>query len=599
MRFKLIIPLNFIALIVANLAVAQNKTVFEKNADSLIKIGQPEKIIPYLEKELKKTPKNESLLRLLGFYHLQNNNLAEGEKFYRTALSINPKCARCYLNISRLQAIKNEGNEALVSINKAISIDAKDALLFSTRAKIKAQFGDQFGALADYNKAIELAPNNAEYYTERGAYNANNSYHSLALTDFNKAISLLPEAYDAYYYRGGVYNSQNKTEDALTDINKAILLNNKQAYFYDGRAAIYANLGQFDKALSDYSQSIKLNPKTYPAYINRAKVYYELENLDASCRDYSTAKQILINQKINDAELLKTIDESVADFCDEAKPSYYYQRGIAHYNLKEYDKALVQYAKGLQKFPKNAMMFSFKGNAYLALTDYKNAAENYKASLENKENLLSEIKSNPRFTAATTAEINGYYNSSLASIYSGLSDCYANAEHFEVAFEAINTAIALAPDIKSFEKETYFNRRGNIYLATEKYNLALSDFNKSIQLKNDYAPAYVNRAVARVSLTENIKKTTYHINTKIANQPAAINWVVNNKSAIKKSESSLLSALADCNKAIELDKNFAFAYYVRGSIKQILSQQDFCIDILTAKKMGFEIDETMLKNCNQ
>ena len=599
MRLKLIIPLVLISLFVANFTVAQSKTYFEKKADSLTKIGQEEKVIPYLERELKLAPKSESLLRLLGFYHLRNNNLVVGEKYYRNALLINPKCARCYLNIGRIQAIKNKETEALSSIDKAISLDPKDALLFLTRANTKAQFNDKFGALADYNKAIELAPDNAEYYTARGAYNADNGYHALALTDLNKAIVLSPESYDAYFYRGGVYYNQNQVENALSDINKAIVLNDKQAHFYNGRASIYANLGQFDKALDDYTKSIKLDPLTYTGYLNRAKIYYELEDLDAACTDYSAAKAIVISKKNYDPELLKTISESSADFCDETKPSYYYQRGIAQYNLKQYDKALVQYAKGLEKFPKNAMMLSFKGNAYLALADYKNASANYQASLENKENLLHEIEINPRFATATNADINRYYNSSLASIYSGLSDCYLNTGALEEALNAINTALSLAPDVKDFEKETYFNRRGNIYLATEKYKLAWSDFNKSIELKNDYALAYVNRAIARVSLTDNVKKSTYRVAAKIANQPASFGWIVNDKASIKKSQDELLLALTDCNKAIELDKSLGFAYYVRGSIKEILGQKDFCIDILTAKKMGLEIDEHMLKICNQ
>ncbi|RZK62701.1 MAG: tetratricopeptide repeat protein, partial [Pedobacter sp.] len=462
---------------------------------------------------------------------------------------------RCYLNIGRIQAIKNDGAEALSSIDKAISLDPKDALLFLTRANTKAQFNDKFGALADYNKAIELAPDNAEYYTARGAYNAGNGYHALALTDLNKAIVLSPEGYDAYFYRGGVYYNQNQVENALSDINKAIVLNDKQAHFYNGRASIYANIGQFDKALDDYTKSIKLDPLTYTGYLNRAKIYYELEDLDAACTDYSAAKAIVISKKNYDPELLKTISESSADFCDETKPSYYYQRGIAHYNLKQYDKALAQYAKGLEKFPKNAMMLSFKGNAYLALSDYKNATANYKASLENKENLLHEIEINPRFATAKTADINRYYNSSLASIYFGLSDCYLNAGAVEQALNAINTALSLAADVKGFEKETYFNRRGNIYLATEKYKLAWSDFNKSIELKNDYALAYVNRAIARVSLTDNVKKSTHRVAAKISNHPASFGWIVNDKSSIKKSQDALLLALADCNKAIETTMN--------------------------------------------
>ncbi|AZI24832.1 tetratricopeptide repeat protein [Pedobacter sp. G11] len=599
MNVKLVTLMIIIGACIQNLSFAQSKSQYELHADSLLKIGALDKIIPYLNKELKQNPKSESLLRLLGFYHLQNNNLVEGEKYYRNALLINAKCARCYLNIARIYGAKNNEKEATAYIDKAVMTDPKDALIISNRGKLKEQFGDKFGALADHNKAIEMEPGSAEYYTSRGAYNANNGYENLAITDFNKAISLSPEAYDAYFYRGGVFYSQNRTDEALNDINSAISLNDKQAYFYNGRGAIYGNLGQFDKALADYTQSIKLDARAISAYLNRAKVYYELENLDAACNDYQRARQILIGQKLNDSAELKTIDEAIADFCDESKPSFYYQRGIAFYNLKAFDKALIQYEKGLEKFPKNAMILSFKGNAYLALMNYKNAFENYSAALENKESIMAEIKKNSRFVNASEADILSYYNSSLASIYFGIAECQHYSEDFENALTSINKAILLAPNLKELNIETYYNRRGLIYLATQKNNLALNDFNKSIQIKQDYAIAYVNRAVARMSMVDGGKQSASRLSIKSPNLPANVGWVFDQKSSIKKSENEFLAALADCNKAVELDKNLAYSYYVRGWIKQILGQKDYCIDILTAKKMGLEIDDRMLKSCNQ
>ena len=578
---------------------AQQKSRYEKAADSLMQSGQSAKVIPYLNKELKGNPRSEPLLRLLGFYHLQNENLIDGERYYRDALAVNPKCARCYLNIARIYAFKNNEKEALAYVEKGVAMDPKDALIVSNRAKIKEQFGDKFGALTDHNKAIEMAPDHAEYYTERGGANAKNGYESLALNDFNKAIALSPDSYDAYFYRGGIFYNQQRIDEALSDINKAISLNGKIPHFYNGRGAIYASLGQFDKALSDYSESIKLNPKAVIAYLNRAKVYYDLENLDAACDDYTKAKQISLSQHVKDNDELKSINESITDFCDPSQSSYFYQRGIAHYNLKQYEQSLVQYDKGLQKFPNNAMILSFKGNTLLAMNNYKSALENYEAALRNQDKLKSEIKANSRFTNATEAEFAAYYNASLAAIYFGIAESQNYLGRFEEALAAINTAISLAPNTNEINKETYFHRRGTIYLATAKYSLALIDFNKSIEIKNDYALAYANRAIARISLIEGGKKTAYRLSAKLPNQPTAIGWVFNDQALSKRSEKEFLLALADCDKAIILDQNFAFPYYIRGWIKQILGQKDFCVDILMAKKLGLEVDAAMLKNCNQ
>lgn len=596
MKLKLIFC--FLLLLLSGATFAQTKSSYEKTVDSLIRIGQQEKIIPYLEKEVKKYSKNENLLRLIGVHYIQINNLELGEKYYREALVVNPKCARCYMNIGRIYASKNDFNQAIVYLDKAVNTDPKDALIVSNRAIIKEYAGNVFGALADHNNAIELAPQNADHYTERGLYNGRQNYLELALTDFNKAIELAPNDHFAYFYRGQIYFKQNNWENALKDADKAITLNDKQYRFFIGRGAIYSRLNQNDKALDDYSQAIKLNPEDFLGYLNRAGVYYELENMDASCEDYTSAKALLRKYKIDDPELLKNIEASILDFCDESRPSYYYQRGVAHYNLKQYDKALEIYALGLRKFPTNAMILSFKGNAYLALRDYKKASINYALSLEYKENLMAELQNNHRLTSNRT-DIGTFYKISIASIYYNNAECKMYDGSFDNALTEMNEALAFAPNAAGFNKETYYNRRGAIYLAMAKYELALGDFNKSIELNKNYALAYINRAIVKVSRSEKLKLTNLSISGNLANQPFRFNWLLKQKSSLQKADANIISALDDCNKAIALDKNEGSSYYVRGLVKQILGYTDYCVDLLTAKKMGYEVEETLLKDCNQ
>lgn len=595
MKFKLMLCI-FLFLLSAQ-AFAQNKSIYEKKVESFNQNGQQDKIIPYLQMELKTQPKSENLLRLMGFQYLQINNSEMGERYYREALVVNPACARCYLNIGRIYMQKNDFKQALNYLDKALDIEPKDDLLFSNRAQIKEALGDKFGALADHNTAIELAPKNANAYTERGIYNVNQKHKALALADFNQAINLDPNNYYPYFYRSRIKFESNDLDGALTDVNKAIELGAQQYQLYNFRGTIYTTLKQFSKALEDHSNAIKLNPNSFLGYLNRAEVYYALENMDASCQDYAQAKAMAQKEKINDPALFKNIEDSMMDFCDASKASYYYQRGVAFYNLKAFDKALAIYAAGLQKFPKNAMILSFKGNAHLALKDYKNAGSDFAAALDNKASLLTELEHNPRFETASNQDIHSFYNGSVALIYYNNAECKMYDEKFEEALMDMNLAIELAPNKADFNKEPFYYRRGNIYLEMNKHDLAKADFSKSIQLNKNYAPAYISRAIAKITAVEKSKKIKSLVSLKLPNQPFRINLGVKPKTLLQVPP-DMTSALEDCNKAIELDGNIGFAYYVRGQIKSFLGYPDYCIDLIKAQNMGIEVEKSLLIGCN-
>lgn len=109
----------------------------------------------------------------------------------------------------------------------------------------------------------------------------------------------------------------------------------------------------------------------------------------------------------------------------------------------------------------------------------------------------------------------------------------------------------------------------------------------------------MNRAIAKVSLAEKVKISSYSLNSNFNNQPMSVNWSFPTKSSLKKSESTILSALSDCNTAIEIDKKLGFAYYIRGQIKQMLIYGDYCIDLLTAKELDLTVEAELLRNCDK
>jgi len=579
-------------------AVGQTKEKYDQIVDSLNRTGQTEKLIPFFQKELKSKPKNENVLRWLGYLYIADNQLDLGEKYYQDALVVNPKCAMCNMNIGRIYSLKNDNKKALEYFDKAVNLDPNDARLYSNRAQLKEFTGDKFGALFDFNKAIELDPKQSEYFIQRGEYNSKQGYFSLAISDLNKAVELAPNNYNPYFQRASVYYGKQMVKEALEDITKAMQLDSTQQALYTGRGAIYSVLKEHGKAIADFTKAIQLNPKDYLPYYNRALDKYALEDMDGSCSDLHECYSVL--KKYDPNNSLKTeLEYSIGNYCDSLKASYYYQRGIAFYNLQQFDKAINIYSIGANKFPNNSMILSFRGNAYFALKNYVKALPDYYSSIKNKANVIYDIEANQKHTQLTNESIDTYVNGFIASMQISIAESKFALGQYDEALIEINKGIEIAPDIKEFGKENYYNVRGNIFLALSKYQQALNDFDKCINLNSSFSIAYVNRAVAKINLANKISMTSYSIRGGINNQTFNANWTLPLKTSVKKSDANIISALTDCNKAIEIESKLDYAFYIRGQIKKMLIYGDYCYDLLKAKELGYPVELELINDCGK
>lgn len=572
------------------------KERWQKIADSMAAKGQQEQLIKFFEKELKTKPGNFDLLCFLGFYNLKQNHEAVGEKYYRQALKINPRCSECYLNIGRTHANREDFARALLLYDSVLHIDSTKAAAYFERAIIKEYTGSSLSAGFDYNKAIKLDPKNTEYYIKRSSYQANQGYVSLAIGDLNKAIELESKNYTPYLQRAALYYGKKMIAEGMADVNKALSLDSNIADIYSGRGSLFSLMGEHEKALADFSKAIALSPNIYDYYYNRSLEKYALEDMDGSCED--TRKTILLLTKTDPGNtLLKNLDFSMNDYCDSSKPSYYYQRGIAFYNLGKFENAVAAYKTGLKKFPGSPMTLCFMGNAHLAMNEYKNAYDNYLQAEANMGLLDDELRKNPRYSDLPADSVNNYVSIFSSQNAYSIAECLLALGQHNDALKKINAVIEKSKTGLGIEWENCYNLRGNIYIALGKFSNAFDDFDKSISFNKIFTPAYINRAIARTNLASRVKISSYNVGGSIKNQPFNLNWSKPFDKAAKKSEGDMILALKDCNKAIELEPQSGYAYYIRGQIKNMLGFVEYCYDLLKAKSLGYPVEEDLLKGC--
>jgi tetratricopeptide (TPR) repeat protein len=575
---------------------AQRIEKYDRFADSLIKIGQWEKCIPYFEKEIKLKPKNEEALRHLGFYYLKNGKPELAEKYYGLAVAVNPKCARCYLNMAIAAWTQNANDKALEYFNRSIALSDTDSYAIAERARFKSSMHDNFGAQMDLDRAIELAPKNAEFYIWRSDIQYEQGYFKLALSDLNKAGALAPNHYYTYFKKGVLYYENKLFKEALTELNTAIKLDSTQALPYAIKAAIYGMMNDHQGAVKLYDRSIQLNPGDAKIWYYRALDKYLLEDMDGACEDIFKSMEIL--RKTDPADpMLKELQFSVNDFCDSMRPDYYYQRGIANYNLNRFANGLEAYNKGLKKFPGHALLLSFRGNTYVELHEFKNALADYYQSVSNLKKLEADIRGSVRYEKASDDSVTNYINGIRVTTCFSTAKCNYTTGSYEKALEEINEGIRLASLYAPPNFPEYYNLRGLIYLALQNNDQAIKDFTKAIETDPGYDLPYVNRAVARTSQASGTRVKTAIVTLAVngKNFNASHSFPANFK--VKKSDDKMLLAMSDCNKAIEINPASAYGYYIRGQLKKALMHGDYCLDLIKAKDLGLPVEDYLIVPC--
>ncbi|TRU94650.1 MAG: tetratricopeptide repeat protein [Microcystis wesenbergii Mw_QC_S_20081001_S30D] len=151
-------------------------------------------------------------------------------------------------------------------------------------------------------------------------------------------------------------------------------------------------------------------------------------------------------------------------------PNYaqaYGNRGIAYSRLQQYDKALADYNQFIRFNPNSAAAYYNRATLYDKLGDSQKAIADYDQA----------IRLNPNFTQAISGR--EMAQNKLRTPQQSISNTNALAQYFS------NPTTA----------ENFFVQAMDKYDKAD-FDGAIVDFSQAIQLKPDYAPAYMGRAMA-------------------------------------------------------------------------------------------------------
>jgi tetratricopeptide (TPR) repeat protein len=163
----------------------------------------------------------------------------------------------------------------------------------------------------------------------------------------------------AYGHRAYALEGLQEFERALADANQAIALGSASAEALFRRGDIYKNLHEPNPAIDDFSAAIRLDPKVPVYFVDRSNVYLDKHDYDHALSDIDEALRLdpsdpgeAIVNRCAVLALKGEFDAAMADCQKDLQrhPNSAYaigNTGFVYYTMGKYDDAIVSYTKAL------------------------------------------------------------------------------------------------------------------------------------------------------------------------------------------------------------------------------------------------------------
>ena len=247
--------------------------------------------------------------------------------------------------------------------------------------------------------------------------------------------------------------------------------------------AALQSAGRLDEAVAHYRRAIEISPDYAPAYSNIGTVLQSQGKIDEAIRAYQDALKYRpdfpeVEYNLGNALLKANRPEEAADHFRRASSSLagsadvHNNLGNALANQGKMPEALVEFQKAVQLDPKSSTAHRNLGNAYSALGRSDEALEELQqaAALDPKD---------------------------PAPLYD-LGSLLLELRIIPQALQALQAAAALTPD--SPDAADLHNNLGIALGSTGRFDLAVAEFEKALQLRPDFEDARKNLEMTKKAI---------------------------------------------------------------------------------------------------
>jgi tetratricopeptide (TPR) repeat protein len=328
--------------------------------------------------------------------YIREARLRMAQRDYDAALEIvdgllekNPQSAAALVTKSDVLVAQQKFDQAIEVAGKLIEVQPDSPQGYFRKARLLQEQGDVDGAFGFYEVAIEKAPDSEQILAEFtklgissgrgeeikarlqrlidadakhpsaygfiGLVHANDRDYAAAEQAFQRQLEVAPEQAESYTRLAQVREAQDNLEGAIAVFNRGLEVLPEDPQLMIGLAGIHERQKNFDLAIDLYEQVLQQQPENA----------ISINNLAA----------LLSDHRSDDSASLDTAAELAVKLEKTNQPAFLDTAGWVYYRRGEYEKALANLTRVVEKAPQVPVFQYHLGMVYYQMGDKAAARE--------------------------------------------------------------------------------------------------------------------------------------------------------------------------------------------------------------------------------
>lgn len=238
--------------------VVEQEELYLKGLTFLL-AGAYERALSYLEKAVKKNPRDAHTFFLVGYCNGELGHHTKAIEAYKQVVRLRPDYAEAYYNLGVNYDKLGCYAEAIEAYYQAICIKPDHADALNNRGMLYGKLGRYDEGIRDLKQAIRLKPDYAQALWNLGVIYGKVGRYDEAIKAYRQGICMNPDDPKAHFNLGGVYEKLRRYAEAKEAYKQAIRIrpDYEQAHFRLG--VVYLAVGDKASALDEYKILKRLN----------------------------------------------------------------------------------------------------------------------------------------------------------------------------------------------------------------------------------------------------------------------------------------------------------------------------------------------------
>lgn len=525
---------------------------------------------------------------------------------YQLGLELEPNNLGMRLNQALAYSQLKRFDEAERSLDTLLRYTPKNTDAYALRMNIALERGDTTLALTRAEEVLRLDSLLASPYRLIAHIASDKEDYPTALKALDKAISLEPDDASLLTNRGVLYYRSNRLREAMKDYSEALRLEPKNKVARYNRAILRTLVGELEPALQDWNIVIAAEPQNHIARYNRASVSERTGHL---------------REALND---LNIVLEQYPAFIDGFRQRSILRKALGDHRGAERDywhawdlQNNKQYRTSAHASAINQKQRATRSVEDTSIDKYNMLIEERQTGTTHKAKYSSTARGRVQDRDIQVVPQPAYYLTYFSQINSD-GKPHSSALHSDVILEEVNRLDKSIPALKLYSTAYTLDRPeidslqrmiqaemsapgaldhlqyGIVYSLLQDYEQAILHLSKAIEVRSDFALAYLARAYALQ------RKQEAEQHREAPNDFAQSFKAVLTASSTTTSDystptgSTIITtptALGDLNSTIKYAPNFPHGYYNRallwgqlGETEKAIADYSTAIDL--SPRMG-------------